>query len=124
LNLHRLSLSKSKTRSFRAVIKLASSHDRDAWSAVFEGRLPRCFGARLGMIFQVLFPRRSEVGSGDHFMRLPEAFSISPRYGFLTRTPRCFGPVRVNSSMVPEAVWSARYPGSNPTPTVCLDNLP
>jgi len=54
----------SKTRSFRAVIKLASGHDRDAWSAVFEGKLPRCFRARLGLIFQVLSPRRSEVGSG------------------------------------------------------------
>ena len=97
----------SKTRSFRAVIKLASGHDRDARSAVFEDKLPRCLGARLGRFAKSYARGVSRSGRG-----LRGVLDIASVW-ILEETSEVFcGPVRDISSMVPEAeVWSARYPG-------------
>jgi len=121
LNLYRLSLlkfSSSNPKLFRAVIKLASGRARDARSAVFEDRFPRCLGARLGTICRVLCPRRFEVGSGDHFKRLLRSVLDIASVWILDEISEAFcGPVRDNSSMSPEALrcgWLAILGGIRP----------
>ena len=89
------------------MIKLASGHDRDARSAVFEDKLPRCLGARLGRFAKSYARGVSRSGRG-----LRGVLDIASVW-ILEETSEVFcGPVRDISSMVPEAeVWSARYPG-------------